>query len=331
MHRQAISPAWTDLSGFERLHSLSLIDYPHTGRIVNSPMVCLPRCLRRLEINDLRNFQVRAQRLIQGGNLCFFRKPGYALKQVLPCAWRDPRRWVIPVAKSKQPSRLPVSDGQLLSPVRRCCHVNQCLGCRSVAASTAALSSRRSGSGSASPAKMACTTIWTGCRVPSKLSASELHQRVLRYAESTPKTDCSKGAEAHSASPTTLVRLATIVMMPPPISALVSLWQFSSPGTLTPLRAGSSGAHRRLLSGRAFHQPALRVPDAAVPRPAGTLSGDVRSQHASGSFGERRTRRAAGVQLNLCGVKGCLVQQASVTSAICCSMSRASHGNSRME
>ena len=56
---QAISPAWTDFSGFERLHSLSLIDYPHAGRIVNSPMVCLPRCLRSLEINDLRNFQVR--------------------------------------------------------------------------------------------------------------------------------------------------------------------------------------------------------------------------------------------------------------------------------
>ena len=54
-----ISPAWTDLSGFSRLHSLSLIDYPYAGHIVNSPMVCLPRCLRRLEITDLPNFQVR--------------------------------------------------------------------------------------------------------------------------------------------------------------------------------------------------------------------------------------------------------------------------------
>ena len=54
-----ISPAWTDLSGFSRLHSLSLIDYPYAGHIVNSPMVCLPRCLRRLDITDLPNFQVR--------------------------------------------------------------------------------------------------------------------------------------------------------------------------------------------------------------------------------------------------------------------------------
>ena len=54
-----ISPAWTDLSGFSRLHSLSLIDYPHAAHIRNSPMVCLPRSLRRLDINDLPSFQAR--------------------------------------------------------------------------------------------------------------------------------------------------------------------------------------------------------------------------------------------------------------------------------
>jgi len=59
-----ISPAWTDLSGFSRLHSLSLIDYPYAGHIVNSPMVCLPRCLRRLDITDLPNFQVRLRLML---------------------------------------------------------------------------------------------------------------------------------------------------------------------------------------------------------------------------------------------------------------------------